>query len=117
MNPFRRWAALIVVAVSLIVLGACATQTAIESGDPAVIYFAAVEDYNTAKVAAIAAIPVVELDAAEAILAAVVRADREIHRIDELRRAAQVTESDYQSATVILRGIRDELRRRAGGER
>ena len=64
----------------------CTTSYAVQnSARPAVIYFAAVEDYNIAKASALVYIqqPSTSLTVSETILREVVKADNEIHRIEE----------------------------------
>jgi len=112
MNRVKQHSLALLVA-ALLALG-CATSAALESESPSVIYYAAVQDYNIAKAAALVYIeqPSTPLTHAEAILKAVETGDFELRRIESLRQFKNVSAQDYTMATWVLLDIRGELQRR-----
>jgi hypothetical protein len=92
----------------------CASQLAAQSDRPAVKFYAAVEDYNTAKYAALEFVrmPSTSLAVSEKILAVVERADAEVLRLWSL--TSTPTAGNYGIATSALRLAQTELRRIVG---
>lgn len=98
---------LIVLVLALAV--GCVTPAAFRSGDPLVAYYGAVADYNGAKRIALSylLLPSTPASEADAVVAAVQRADAELKRIEALR--AECASSSIKDADKMVPDVGAEL--------
>jgi hypothetical protein len=80
----------------------CVTPSAIRAGDPLVAYYGAIADYNGAKRIALSYVLLADTSKAqaEAVVAAVQRADAELKRVDMLRAECEATATGKADAMV-----------------
>jgi len=107
--------ALAAVLVALIALG-CASFSLPEGSTAQHRYFAALSDYNAAKVAALryVQLPSTTRDEAEVVLEVVERADAELKRFEAVRQRAPQRDSAYSQIATVLEGAVAAIRAHAG---